>query len=595
MRRSCGAAHSDLQNGEYVTSSPLSFGGRNWLWPSVEVPADLHAGPLSLGAGAQEPAYLQHLMTQRGIEAGAARRAFLAPSLSALLDPGAMAHMDRAMDRLTYALKHGQRVMVWGDYDVDGVCATSVLIEFFRQIGLAADFYIPDRRSEGYGLNSAAMADIAKSHQLLVTVDCGSTSIEEVAHAKALGLDTIVVDHHQVLPTLPEAVACINPQRPDCAFTDKGLCAAGLAFMVAVALRRTLRHAGFFGAARPEPDLRPLLDLVATATVADMVPLTGINRMLVHAGLERLRRSPRPGLRALCEVAKVAVQDVTAQDLGFRIGPRINARGRMEHAGLAVDLMLTRDPAAAQEMARALNDANMSRRALERRTVDEAIAQVEAQGLGHDPVLVVYHEAWHAGVLGLVASRLVARYHRPAVVVGEGGKGSARSIGKINLHSCLQAAEHTMLRFGGHPAAAGLTMLPDNVPALREKLCEAVTALLGAPPYVPDVAADLQVEGHYLNTALYDHLQRLSPFGQANPEPLLAASRQAILERRLVGEDHLKLRLGERGYEAIAFGMGHLLPKLDSHVDVLFYLDRQVYRGAARLQMRIYDLRAVHS
>lgn len=539
----------------------------------------------------QQPDFLQQLMALRGVDAGPAREAFLAPSLARMLDPGVMAHMDRAIDRLLHALAHGERVMVWGDYDVDGVCATSVLMAFFRQINLACDFYIPDRRSEGYGLNVAAMAAIAQSHDLLVTVDCGSTSIEEVAHAKALGLDTIVVDHHQVLPDLPPAVACINPQRPDCGYSDKGLCAAGLAFMVAVALRRALRQKGHFTALRPEPDLRPLLDLVATATVADMVPLTGVNRMLVHVGLERMRRAPRPGLRALCEVAKVAVADVNAQDLGFRIGPRINARGRMEHAGLAVELMLTEDASEAGRMARALNDANVSRRALEKRTVDEAVAQVEQEQRTQDPVLVVSHEGWHAGVLGLVASRLVARYHRPAVVIGEGGKGSARSIGKINLHSCLTKAHHTMLRFGGHPAAAGLTILPENIDALRNALREEVAALLGMPPYIPDVAADLRVEGHFLTPALWSHLHRLAPFGQANPEPLLAAARQPIMERRLVGEDHLKLRLGERGYEAIAFGMGHLLPKLKSHVDVLFYLERSVYQGASRLQMRVYDLR----
>jgi single-stranded-DNA-specific exonuclease len=570
-----------------VTFAPLSFCGRNWLWPELHV---AHPG----GEGAGEPPFLHDLLLRRGVPPGPARQAFLTPSLGLMLDPGTMAHMDRAIDRLLYALDHGERVMIWGDYDVDGVCATSVLMAFFNAVGIGADFYIPDRRSEGYGLNQAAMVDIARSHKLLVTVDCGSTALSEIAHAKTLGLDTVVVDHHQVLPELPEAIACINPQRSDCAYPDKGLCAAGLAFMLAVALRRTLRERGHFHGGRAEPDLRPLLDMVAVATVADMVPLTGINRMLVHVGLERLRRAPRPGLKALCDVAQVAAAEVTAQDLGFRIGPRINARGRMEHAGLAVDLMLTDDPVAAQVMAEQLNAANNARRTLEKHTVEQAIAQVDERGLGQNPVLVVANPSWHAGVLGLVASRLVARYHRPAVVIGEDGKGSARSIAKINLHRCLQAAQDTMVRFGGHPAAAGLTILPDNIEALSDKLQQEVSALLGSPPYVPDVAADLSVDGHFLTPALYGHLHKLAPFGQHNPEPLLAARAQAVVERRLVGEDHLKLRLGERGYEAIAFGMGHLLPQLKSHVDVLFYLDRSVFRGTARLQMRVYDLRCAH-
>lgn len=568
-------------------TAALSFCGRRWHWPDLRVPHPYPEGP--------EPAFVHDLLLQRGIGPGPSRQAFLAPSLGLMLDPGTMAHMNLAIDRILYALDHGQRVMVWGDYDVDGVCATSVLMWFFKQIGLACDYYIPDRRSEGYGLNQAAMTTIAQSHQLLVTVDCGSTSIAEIAHAKSLGLDTVVVDHHQVLPDLPSAVACINPQRSDCGYPDKGLCAAGLAFMLAVALRRALRERGQFALPSSEPDLRPLLDMVAVATVADMVPLTGVNRMLVHVGLQRLNTAPRPGLRALCEVAKVAVGEITAQDLGFRLGPRINARGRMEHAGLAVDLMLTEDADAALAMARDLNDANMSRRALEKQTVAQAIAQVEAQGLSSEPVLVVANGSWHAGILGLVASRLVARYHRPAVVIGEDGKGSARSIAKINLHQCLTTAKDTMVRFGGHPAAAGLTILPQNVAALAAKLSEEVRALMGAPPYVPEVTADLAVDGDFLTPQLHHHLARLAPFGQANPEPLIAALSQPIIERRVVGEDHLKLRLGERGYEAIAFGMGHLLPKLKSHVDVLFYVDRSVYRGASRLQMRVFDLRCANN
>lgn len=537
-----------------------------------------------------QPAFLDALLCVRGATAGPARAAFLAPSLAHLTDPETMAHMDRAVARLLHALDAGQRVMIWGDYDVDGVCATSILMAFFAQIGLACAYYIPDRRSEGYGLNKAAMRHISQENQLLVAVDCGSTAHEEIAHAASLGLDTVVVDHHQVAELLPAAVACINPHRPDCAYPDKGLCAAGLAFMLVVALRRALRQRGAF-LARTEPDLRPLLDMVAVATVADMVPLQGLNRMLVHVGLKRLRESPRPGLRALCEVARVPLATLGAQDLGFRLGPRINARGRMEHAGLAVDLMLTRDPVAAREMAQALDAANTARRELEKSTVAAAVAQVEAQARTGDAVLVVADAAWHAGVLGLVASRLVARYHRPAVVIGEGGKGSARSSAGVNLHACLTVASAHLLRFGGHPAAAGLTIEPAQVQALRQVLCAEVERLLGRPPFVPWVSPDLEVGDCVLTQDLFGHLGALAPFGMANPEPLLAARCQRVRERRQVGENHLKLRLGPRGYDAIAFGMAHLIPKLGSHVDVLFYLDQNVYRGQTRLQMRVYDLR----
>jgi single-stranded-DNA-specific exonuclease len=567
-------------------SEPLSYNGKQWLWPTTAVPSP---SPDLSG----DPAFLDALLARRGIASPADRQTYLQPSLKSLLDPSSMAHMRLAVERLLLARAQKQRVMVWGDYDVDGVCATSVLMTFFRQVGIACSYYIPDRRAEGYGLNVAAMAGIAAEHQLLVTVDCGSTSHHEIACAKALGLDTVVVDHHQVLPTLPDAIACINPQRPDCTYPDKGLCAAGLAFMLTVALRRALREQQAFGPHCPEPDVRPMLDMVAVATVADMVPLTGLNRMLVHVGLQRLRTAPRPGLKALCAVAQVPLAQLGAQDLGFRLGPRINARGRMEHAGMAVDLMLCEDPEAAHTMAAALDAANRARRDLEKETVAAAIAQVHAQGLTQDAVLVVAQQNWHAGVLGLVASRLVARFHRPAVVIGEDGKGSGRSVPGLDLHQCLTGAKETMERFGGHPAAAGLTILPANVAALRERLCMQVEKLLGAPPYVPVVRPDLEVSDLFLRMDLFDQLGRLAPFGMANPEPLLAARNQVICERRKVGDDHLKLRLGAKGYDAIGFGMAHLLPELGSHVDVLFYMDKNVWQGQTRLQMRIADLRCV--
>jgi single-stranded-DNA-specific exonuclease len=561
---------------------PLSVTGRRWRWPELQLTGCGETGHAEL---------LEALMTQRKVGHGPARAAYLAPALSHLLDPHAMADMPQAIARLCLARERGERVVVWGDYDVDGVCASAIVVSFLRELGLTCSYYIPDRRTEGYGLNTAAMAGLAAEYDLLVTVDCGSTSVDEIAHARALGLEAVVVDHHQVGDVLPAAVACLNPHRADCTFADKDLCAAGLAFMLCVALRRALRCAGAFAGPEPEPDVRPLLDMVAVATVADMVPLTGLNRVLVHAGLTRLRTQARPGLQALCQVARVQPALVQAQDLGFRLGPRINARGRMEHAGMAVDLMLAETVEAAMPMAQALDAANEERRAIERQTVRAACSKIEAEGHLGGAALVVHDASWHPGVLGLVASRLVARYHRPAVVIGEGGRGSARSIKGINLHACLSAVHDTMLRFGGHPAAAGLTILPENVDALRQRLAGEVQALVGAPPYAPLLTPDLEICGEAMTHALCTQLGRLAPFGQANPEPLLAARGQRVHACREVGDGHLKLELGPGRIDAIAFGMASCIPQLGAFVDVLYFLERNVYQGRTRLQMRVHDLR----
>ncbi|MEM6731481.1 MAG: single-stranded-DNA-specific exonuclease RecJ, partial [Myxococcota bacterium] len=538
----------------------MSFRGRRWVAPQP-VPVDgVESVPL--------PRWLRGLVKRRGWAEDGELDRYLEPSLGHLDDPALLAGMSSACDALVDAVQNGRTITVYGDYDVDGVCATSVLVEFLRSVDATVDFYIPDRRSEGYGLNVDAIREIAGRSDLMVTVDCGITAVEALSEARTLGLDVIVVDHHQVPASLPPALACLNPHRPDCAYPFKPLCAAGLAFLLAVGLRRALRDAGHFGDGE-QPDVRPLLDIVALATVADMVPITGTNRVLVAAGLRRMKRNPRPGIRALMDVAGVDPREIRARDLGYRIGPRINAKGRLAHAGDAVDLMLTPDATRARHLAATLDQANGERREVEKRVQDEAIAQVEALKLADGPAIVVEHPSWHPGVLGLVASRLVSRFHRPAVVIGEGGKGSGRSIEGLDLHAAISACREHLDRFGGHPAAAGLTLRPGALPAFRDAFEAAVVEHLGPPPYVAVVEPDLEVNDEELSLRMVQELSLLEPFGQENPEPLLMARRMRVREKRVVGGEHLKLSLGESGHDAIGFGLGAHADQVPDEVDVV--------------------------
>ncbi len=567
----------------HAYSEKTSFTQKRWVaapvrWSQTQAAA----------AGGVAP-WLTPLLEARGICGSDAIARYLDPSLRDLADPADMADMPTAVARIMRALDAGEAITVYGDYDVDGTCAAAVLVEFLRDVGGQAHYYIPCRRAEGYGLNAAAITALAPSTKLLIAADCGITAHPEVALARALGMDVIIVDHHQVPETLPEAVAALNPQRKDCAYPFKGMCAAGVAFLLVVALRRACREAGRFRG-RPEPDVRSLLDLVAVATVADMVPMQHTNRILVAAGLRRMAQAARPGLAALCEVSNLRPDQVTATDCGFRLGPRINARGRMDDATLAVDMLLTRDPAHAKALAEVLDAANAERRAVEKATVDAAVAQVEAHSWQDDAALVVHDPSWHPGVLGLVATRLSGRYGRAALVIGEGGKGSGRTCEGLNLHAALSTIATLMLRFGGHVAAAGVTVAPERVDALRAGFVQAVQTQLGAPPYTRWVRPDVYLDTGGIHLDTVAAVECLAPFGQGNAQPLFVAHGLKVGQRRVLKDTHLKLTLG-RGIDAIGFGMGALHDDIPEAVDAAFYLERNVFNGRVTVQLRLQDLR----
>ncbi|HEX8909937.1 MAG TPA: single-stranded-DNA-specific exonuclease RecJ, partial [Anaeromyxobacteraceae bacterium] len=408
----------------------------------------------------------------RGLADPADANRFLDPKLSDLPDPFLMSGMERAVERLARALEAGERIALYGDYDVDGVTSTALLAGFLRAAGGDVLTYVPHRLVEGYGLNTDAVRRLAEGGaRLLVSLDCGITSVAEVRAAAELGVDAVVVDHHTVPVELPAAVAILNPHQPRCGYPYKPLAAVGVTFCLAMALRKRLREAGRFGATRPEPNLRQALDLVALGTVADVVPLTGVNRILVRWGLEELARTGRPGLRALKRVAGIADgAPVGAGQVGFRLGPRLNAAGRLDDAGRGVRLLLSRDEGEATALADELDRENRARQEIEHQILEQAVVQAEERVAAGARGLVLWRESWHPGVVGIVASRVVERFHRPAVLVGVAngaGKGSGRSIEAFHLHDALTACAGHLQRFGGHKHAAGVTVDPAALPAFR--------------------------------------------------------------------------------------------------------------------------------
>lgn len=564
--------------------SGLSLTGKQWHWPAPWGP---HDAPTAGGL----PPWASELLRRRGMTSAEEISRYLTPSLASIDDPQSLADMDKAAERLAQAVLQREPIVVYGDYDVDGVCSTALLVDFLRRVGGSVDYYIPHRRAEGYGLNPDAVRNLSERSKCMVTTDCGITAFEEIALAKSLGVDVIVVDHHRVPEQLPPALANLNPQRADCAYPFKPLCAAGVAFLLAGAVRRTLRDRGAF-AARPEPDIKELLDLVALATVADMVPIRGTNRILVAAGLKALASTQRAGLQALMKVAGVQPKTINTYDLGFRLGPRINARGRMEDAQGAVELMITRDPSRAEHLAAELNQANIERRQVERETLTAAIHKIETEQQLQHAGLVVVDPSWHPGVLGLVASRLVHKFHRPALVIGEGGKGSGRGVDGLDLHAAIAHGSNHLIRFGGHKAAAGVTIDFENVGAFSRAFTDAVQSQLGQPPFVPILKPDLEISGNDLQMPLLHQIERLGPFGQENPEPTFVVRSLPVRTKRVVASEHLKLSLGDAHLDGIAFGLGHLLPHIPECIDVAFKLEANTFRGSTRLQLRVEDLRA---
>ena len=566
----------------------LSLMGRRWIGPAPEALRLAEA----MAQQTRLPMAICQTLVARGVAPEGAA-AFLAPQLRDLLpDPMVLRDMGAAAERFLAAVQGGQRIAIFADYDVDGGASAALLIVWLAAMGRQATLYIPDRIDEGYGPNIPAMRTLGAAHDLIICVDCGTLSHDPIA---AAGCDVLVLDHHLGGETLPPALAVVNPNRQD---EDSGLghlCAASVVFLVLVEVNRRLKAQDIQG-----PDLMAMLDLVALATVADVAPLVGVNRAFVRQGLKIMARRDRPGLRALADVARMD-RAPSAYALGFILGPRVNAGGRIGQADLGARLLSTASEAEATALAQRLDLLNTERRAIEAMVRAEAMAQAEAREPA-GPLVWAAGEGWHPGVVGIVAARLKEAFHRPAVVIGivDGeAKGSARSVTGVDLGAAVHRlqVEGLITKGGGHVMAAGLSMRPDQVPQAMARLAELLEKQGAGAGGPQDLRLDSLLSPAAATPDLIDQIEAAGPFGQAAPAPRFAFAAQTLVARR-VGENHLKLTFGEPGagpkLEAMAFG-GYDTPlaALDGAGHRLFHLAGKLevnhWGGRAKVQLRLED------
>ena len=543
----------------------------------------IRRGPKDAQPVGDLPLWLSALLRARGVDTPEKADRFLYPEISHLHDPFLMQGMDKAVRIIREAVGGAWPIIVYGDYDVDGVCATSIMLETLRDLGAKADFRIPSRHGEGYGLNCDAVREMAQTHRLLITVDCGVTNHEEVKLAQMLGMTVIVTDHHQLADTPSPADVVLNPLMGDYPF--RRLCGAG------VALKLTQALLG-------EEAVLRRIDLAALATVADIVPLIDENRVIVKEGLQHMADSERPGLRALMQLSDVH-PPVNAGHVGFRLAPRLNAGGRLEDAAQGVQLLTAADAATADPIAMHLEEANQQRQAMEQEITQSAIAMIpRCVDFCTDRVIILMGEGWNHGVIGLAAGRICEKYHFPTIVLtrNEDGVavGSCRSIPGVNIHAMLTTCKDLFLRFGGHEQAAGLTMQAEFLPELRRRLNLAINENCDLRCYIPRKEYDLTVRLQEVDLDMIDRLALLQPTGYGNPHPVFLARDAHLQQAQRVGKTrtHLKVLLleGQTFRDGIAFGKGDLAEAGLERVDVLFTPERNEFRGRVTPQLMVEAL-----
>ena len=563
-------------------------------WNIFRCPPELRA---ELSKELAIPPLVAQLLIKRGITDPQEGEKFLSPLLQHLHDPFLMKDMDKGVDRVVKALRNGEKIAIYGDYDVDGITACTLLIDFLCSLGAQTSYYIPHRLKEGYGLNAEAVKKIAaQGIDLLICVDCGVSDREEIELARQLGMDTVVVDHHEPPPLPSPAYAVLDPLQPDCHFPFKGLAGVGVAFYLVIALRSKLRETGFW-CEQVEPSLLRYLDLVALGTIADIVPLIDVNRVLVTYGLKELQDSVRPGIVALKEVSGMGEDEISTGHVSFRLAPRLNAGGRVANAQMGVELLLTDNYERARSIAAELEQANRERQDIEKRTYQDAKAIIDREdGLLERRSIVLSSNKWHPGVIGIVASRLSEEFWRPTILIaldGDEGKGSARSIAGFHVYEGLQECEDYLVSYGGHKYAAGLKIMRDKIQAFREGFDEAVERKLGGEDCMPTIGIDAEVDLEEITPRFLSHLALFAPYGSANPKPILSTRESLKVHNvKILGGNTLRFTLKERkrAYEAIGFNMGHLSSQLPSAMKVAFYPRINDWQGVRRLQL---ELRAV--
>ncbi len=540
------------------------------------------------------------LLINRGISDKESALSFLHLRLADMADPMLLKDMDDALVLIREAVDNKDRITIFGDYDADGLTATAVLYHFFSSFDLPVSYYIPNRLEEGYGLNNKAIEIIGRNNTgLMITVDCGTSNEREAAFAQSLGMKVVVTDHHQTPDNFQPNCPVINPHQPGCLFPFKDLAGVGVAFFLAVAVRAALRDKGRFKTV-PEPDLKEYLDLVALGTVADRVRLMGQNRILVNSGIETLSGTRWAGMKAMKEVADVQDSELVAEDLAFRLAPRLNAPGRIDKPDIAIQLLTAREPVSAKNLALRVNAANSKRQGIEREIYDRIEYMIESTGgIGDRRSLFLGAEDWPKGVLGIVASRLVDKYYRPSLIfnIRDGlAVGSGRSIDGFNLFQALSRCSHLFEKFGGHSHAAGFTLKADKLQALERDLEALAREVLSDEDLVPAIDVDAELPLRDITPETIEQIRSLSPFGDGNPEPCFVARSLDVLESRIVGERHLKFKVRQAGegraLNAIGFGLGDRHPLEGKTIAMVFTPEMNRWQGYESLQLRAVDLKA---
>lgn len=545
-----------------------------------------------LGSELSVPDSVARMLMLRGYGEAASAKQFLRPRLEQLHDSSTMASLGTAVDRLVRAVQGGELVMIHGDYDVDGICSATLLTRTLRGLGGNAFPFIPHRMTDGYDLGAAGVRKAIESGvRVVVTCDCGTSALAPVADLNAAGIDVVISDHHLPSGLLPSSLALLNPRRDGCGYPDKDLAAVGVAFKLALALAAALHASDAF--------IWKMLDLVALATVADVAPLRGENRVFVRYGLRMIAETENVGLRALLRASGMDGKPLTAGRLGFTLGPRLNAAGRLGHALRGVELLMTDSAHEANVIARELEELNQRRQTLDRTSLDEARSMVERLPQDDTFGIVLGKQGWHPGVVGIVASRIVEEFGRPAILValdGDAGKGSGRSITAFDLHSALGKCSDLLQRYGGHRAAAGVTLSTDRMDAFTTRFNDVARDRLTRDDLLPELRVDIELELDHATLELETVLRHFEPFGVGNPAPVFAVRNVTTASApRTVGRDGLKLRLvGASGAEidAIGWGMADMAPRIrpGAPLDVAFRLERDEYQGESRLQAKLADV-----
>jgi single-stranded-DNA-specific exonuclease len=532
------------------------------------------------------------ILVQRGIDNFEKAKYYFRPELTDLHDPWLMKDMDKAVDRVLSAFEKGEKILVFGDYDVDGTTSVASVYQFIHNIYSDTDFYIPHRYREGYGISKLGI-DFAKENgfTLIISLDCGIKSVELITYAKTLGIDFIVCDHHLPDKELPPAVAILNAKQIDCPYPYKELCGCGVGFKLMMALSQKL--------GLPEESYLAYLDLVATAIAADIVPITGENRVLAFYGLKKVNENPCAGIKALMQLANIQ-KHMHISNLVFVIAPRVNAAGRMDDARKAVQLFVEQDPVQALAFAEMLHSDNTDRREADSSMTEEALAMIQ-----NDPnainrkTTVVFQEHWHKGVVGIVASRLIETHYRPTIVLTRSGEyiaGSARSVTGFNLYEAIHACREHLLGYGGHFAAAGMTLLPENVQAFSDAFEKEVTQLITDDLLIPEIIIDAEIGFEDIVPSFYSILTQMEPFGPENMRPVFIAKNVSDTGfSKIVKDLHIRFVLKQNNITltGIGFNMAAKFPLLQHHkpLDIVFTIDENVWNGETNLQLKMIDLR----